>query len=84
MKNMKFTMQFRGVGFSKKIADKNSQFDEPPRQRITTEVSGPGKEQFIKTKVESKLVVSKNYLLNRTWIYWYRKNSGRMRDCTSQ
>ena len=45
MKNMKFTMQFRGVGFSKKIADKNSQFDERPSQRITTEVSGPGKNQ---------------------------------------
>jgi hypothetical protein len=43
---MKFTMQFRGAGFSKKVADKNSQIDEKPTHTITTEVSGPGNDCF--------------------------------------
>jgi hypothetical protein len=43
MKDIKFKMEFRGTGFSKKIDDPNEQFNEPPRQKIITEITGPGK-----------------------------------------
>ena len=42
MKNIKFTLQFRGVGFDRKLENKNAEFDHPPMQKITTEVIGPG------------------------------------------
>ncbi len=35
-------MEFRGFGFNKKIDDPNEQFNEPPKQMIITEVTGPG------------------------------------------
>ena len=43
MRNIKFSMQFRGTGFDKKIENKDEQFDEPPSKRIITEINGPGK-----------------------------------------
>lgn len=41
MKDIKFSIQFRGVGFDKKLENKNEQFDQPPTKKIVTEVQGP-------------------------------------------
>jgi hypothetical protein len=42
MKDIKFKMEFRGYGFSKKLDNPNEQFNEPPKQTIITEITGPG------------------------------------------
>ena len=42
MKDIKFSMQFRGKGFSKKLENKNEEHTEMPNQSIITEIKGPG------------------------------------------
>ena len=41
MKNMSFVVQFRGMGFDKKLANKNLDHQARPCQEIITEISGP-------------------------------------------
>jgi hypothetical protein len=41
MLKMKFSMQFRGFGYDKKLQN-NEQPSKPPDQLIVTELAGPG------------------------------------------
>jgi hypothetical protein len=43
MQKASFKITFKGIGFDNKLADKNQQHTEPPKQTIITELSGPGK-----------------------------------------
>ena len=42
MKDVKFKFIFRGVGYSKKLENKNEQHTEKPSKSIITEINGPG------------------------------------------
>ena len=41
MKNISFKMQFRGMGFDKRLSNKNEEHTSKPCQEIITEIQGP-------------------------------------------
>ncbi|CAF0812957.1 unnamed protein product [Brachionus calyciflorus] len=61
MEGITFKMEFRGIGFDKKLESKTQEFKEPPNQVIITEVSGmePG---YVST---SKIVLKCAFVLLR-------------------